>query len=69
MSPLAIIIVRDPSVREELGTALQRQGFTVRSAHQGEGWSTLFEPGPPRLVLVPLQGSFLNLTKVNMLKN
>ena len=52
MSPLAIIIVRDPSVREELGTALQRQGFTVRSAHQGEGWSTLFEPGPPRLVLV-----------------
>ncbi len=52
MSPVAILIIRDPSIREELGSALHRHGFTVRSAHQGEGWSSLLEPGVPRLILV-----------------
>ncbi len=52
MSPLAIVIVRDPRIREELGQALHRRGFTIRSAHQGEGWASLLEDGRPRVLLV-----------------
>ena len=52
MNPLAIVILRDPSIREELQSALGREGFTVRTAHQGEGWSRLLEPQGARLILV-----------------
>jgi len=52
VSPLALVIIRDPRVREALGQALHRRGYTVRSAHQGEGWSALFEPTLPRVLLV-----------------
>jgi len=52
VNPRAIVIIRDPSVREELSQSLHRRGFTIRSSHQGEGWSALFNSESPRLILV-----------------